>query len=54
MKKKYLTIKEKIELAKGGKDVPICVASSFGKRDKYICKIRSIWNGSLKGKGIKL
>lgn len=56
MKKKYLTVKEKIQLALEGKDVPICVASSFsGKnRNGYICKIRSIWDGSLKNKGIKL
>lgn len=55
MKKKYLTAKEKIQLAKEGKEVPICVSFGSGKnRNSFICKIRSIWDGSLKDKKIKL
>lgn len=55
MKKKYLTAKEKIQLAKEGKEVPICVSFGSSKnRNSFICKIRSIWDGSLKDKKIKL
>lgn len=55
MKKKYLTAKEKIQLAKEGKDVPICISFDTDKnRNGFICKIRSIWDGSLRKKKIKL
>jgi hypothetical protein len=55
MKKKYLTAKEKIQLALEGKDVPICVSCDLDKnRNGFICKIRSVWDGSLKNKKIKL
>ena len=55
MKKKYLTAKEKIVLAQEGKDVPICVSMGSEKnRNSFICKVRSIWDGSLKNKRIKL
>lgn len=55
MKKKYLTAKEKRQLALEGKDVPICVSYGSDKnRNGFVCKIRSIWDGSLKKKKIKL
>jgi len=55
MKKKYLTAKEKIALAQEGKDVPVCVSIDDDRnRNSFICKIRSIWDGSLKNKKIKL
>ena len=55
MKKKYLTAKEKRQLALEGKDVPICVSYGSDKnRNGFVCKIRSIWDGSLKNKKIKL
>jgi len=52
---KYLTIEEKKSLAVQGKDVPLCVSTtSYKKRNSFICKIRSIWDGSLKNKKIKI
>lgn len=52
---KYLTIEEKKQLILEGKSVPICVGDGNDKnRDCFICKIRSIWNGSLKDKNMKL
>ena len=54
-KNKYLTIEEKKALILEGKSVPICVGDGNDKnRDCFICKIRSIWNGSLKDKNMKL
>ena len=55
MKNKYLTAEEKKQLALDGKEVPICVSYGSNKnRNSFICKIRSIWDGSLKNKRIKL
>lgn len=53
--KKYLTMGEKRELAMQGKDVPLCVSTtSYKKKNSFICKIRSIWDGSLKNKSMNL
>ena len=55
MKKKYLTIEEKKKLALSGQDVPLCISLDTDKnRNGFICKIRSIWDGSLRKKKIKL
>lgn len=55
MKNKFLTIDEKKQLLAEGKDVPICISYNADKnRNGFICKIRSIWDGSLKNKRIKL
>ena len=52
---KYLTMKEKKELAMQGKEVPLCVnTTSYKKRNSFICKIRSIWDGSLKNKKMEI
>ena len=51
----YLTIEEKKELILAGKPAPVCVGDFDDKnRDGFVCKIRSIWNGDLKNKNMKL
>lgn len=53
--KKYLTAEEKKKLVMEGKDVPLCVSTtSYKKRNSFICKIRSIWDGSLKNKKMNI
>lgn len=53
--KKYLTMEEKRELAMQGKDVPLCVSTtSYKKRNSFICKVRSIWDGTRKNKKMRL
>ena len=56
MKRKntYLTIEEKKELILQGKSVPVCVGECKGDRNRFIAKIRSIHDGSLVGKTMKL
>lgn len=49
----YLTMKEKGELAKKGMNVPVCFSGS-SKKDSFIAKTRSIFDGFLKGKHFKL
>ena len=52
---KYLTIEEKRDLATQGKEVPLCVSTtSYKKKNSFICKIRSIWDGSLRNKKMKI
>ena len=54
MKRKYLTMEEKKQLALEGKDVPVVISSSSTKRNSFICKIRSIWDGDRKNKRMKI
>ena len=50
----YLTIEEKRELALKGLRVPVCVGNSYQKKS-FIAKLRgTIFDGSLKNKGIGL
>lgn len=54
-KQRYLTIEEKRELALQGKSVPICInESQDNNRDIFIVKMRSIYNGALKNKTLKI
>ena len=52
-KRRFLTIEEKRELARQGKEVPIYMSSSSDK-PSFIAKLRNIHDGSLKNKRIKL
>lgn len=52
-KKKYLTIQEELELAKQGINHSPYIGHSKD-RNSFIVKIRSIWNGNLRNKRIKL
>ncbi len=51
---KFLTMQEKKELALAGKDVPLCVKTYGVKNNNFISKIRSIWDGSIKNKKMKI
>ena len=53
--KKYLTMEEKKQLVMQGKEVPLCVSTtSYKNKNSFICKIRSIWDGSRKNKKMKI
>ena len=53
VKNKYLTMEEKKELALRGERVPVCIGNS-NQRNGFIAKIRSIYDGSLKNKKLRL
>ncbi len=50
----FLTMEEKKELILQGKSVPVCVGECRGDRNRFIAKIRSIYDGSLTNKSLKL
>ena len=52
-KQKYLTLDEKKELALSGKKIPICINSKSSK-NRFVVKLRSIFDNSLKNKSMKI